>query len=70
MKIKNNGYTLIIKGFIFNRKIIRVLKQYRFVVYWNDVECNYWIYDFKINNIWFSSYKIDMNNKIIYLKKF
>lgn len=70
MKIKNNGYTLIIKGFIFNKKIIRVLKQYRFVVYWNDVECNYWIYDFKINNIWFSSYKIDMNNKIIYLKKF
>lgn len=70
MKIKNNGYTLIIKGFIFNRKIIRVLKQYRFVVYWNDIECNYWIYDFKINNIWFSSYKIDMNNKIIYLKKF
>ena len=70
MKIKNNGYTLIIKGFIFNRKIIRVLKQYRFVVYWNDLKCNYWIYDFKINNIWFSSYKIDMNNKIIYLKKF
>ena len=70
MKIKNNGYTLIIKGFIFNKKIIRVLKQYRFVVYWNDIECNYWIYDFKINNIWFSSYKIDMNNKIIYLKKF
>ena len=70
MKIKNNGYTLIIKGFIFNRKIVRVLKQYRFVVYWNDLECNYWIYDFKISNIWFSSYKIDMNNKIIYLKKF
>ena len=26
--------------------------------------------NFKISNIWFSSYKIDMNNKIIYLKKF
>ena len=70
MKIQNNDYTLKVKGFIFNRKIIRVLKQYRFVVYWNDIECNYWIYDFKINNIWFSSYKIDMNNKIIYLEKF
>lgn len=70
MKIKNNDYTLKVKGFILNRKIIRVLKQYRFVVYWNNIECNYWIYDFKINNIWFSSYKIDMNNKIIYLKKF
>lgn len=70
MKIKNNDYTLKVKGFILNRKIIRVLKQYRFVAYWNNIECNYWIYDFKINNIWFSSYKIDMNNKIIYLKKF
>ena len=70
MKIKNNEYTLKIKGFIFNRKIIRVLKHYKFIVYWNDLECNYWIYDFKISNIWFSSYKIDMNNKIIYLKKF
>ena len=70
MKIKNKEYTLKIKGLLFDRKIIRVLKQYRFIVYWNDLECNYWIYDFKINNIWFSSYKIDMNNKIIYLKKF
>lgn len=70
MKIKNNEYTLKIKGFIFNRKIIRALKHYKFTVYWNDLECNYWIYDFKIRNIWFSSYKIDMNNKIIYLKKF
>lgn len=70
MKIKNNEYTLKIKGFIFNRKIIRVLKHYKFTIYWNDLECNYWIYDFKVNNVWFSSYKIDMNNKIIYLKKF
>jgi len=70
MKIKNNEYILKIKGFIFNRKIIRVLKLYKFTVYWNDLDCNYWIYDFKISNIWFSSYKIDMNNKIIYLKKF
>ena len=70
MKIRNNEYTLKIKGFIFNRKIIRVLKYYKFTVYWNDLDCNYWIYDFRISNIWFSSYKIDMNNKIIYLKKF
>ena len=37
MKINNNEYTLKIKGFIFNRKIIRVLKHYKFIVYWNDL---------------------------------
>jgi len=69
LKIKNKEYTLKIKGFIFNRKIINELKNYQFTIYWNDLESNYWIFDFKINNIWFSSYKIDMDNKIIYLKK-
>lgn len=70
MKIKNNDYTLKVKGLILNRKIIKALNNYKFTIYWNDLESIYWIYDFKISNIWFSSYKIDMNNKIIYLKKF
>lgn len=70
MKIKNTNYTLKIKGIILNRKIVKALKKYQFTIYWNDVDCYYWIYDFKINNIWFATYKIDMNNKIIYLKRF
>ena len=68
MKIRNKDFTLKIKGFILNRKIIKELKNYNFTIYWNDLQCNYWIFDFKINNIWFSSYKIDMDNKIISLK--
>ena len=70
MLIKNKEYTLKIKGIIFNRKIIKLLKQYQFNIYWNDIDCNYWIFDFKLRDIWFTSYKIDMNNRIIYLKKF
>jgi len=69
MKIRNKDFTLKIKGLIFNKKIINELKNYNFTIYWNDLECYYWIFDFKINNIWFSSYKIDMDNKIIYLQK-
>lgn len=68
MKIRNKDFTLKIKGIILNKKIIKELKNYNFTIYWNDLQCNYWIFDFKINNIWFSSYKIDMNNKIISLK--
>ena len=70
MKIKNNDYTLKVKGLILNRKIIKALNNYKFTIYWNDLECRYWIYDFKINNIWFTSEKIDMNNRIIYLIKY
>lgn len=69
MKIRNKDFTLKIKGIIFNKKIINELKNYNFTIYWNDLQCYYWIFDFKINNIWFSSYKIDMDNKIIYLQK-
>lgn len=69
MKIRNKDFTLKIKGLIFNKKIIKELENYNFTIYWNDLECYYWIFDFKINNIWFSSYKIDMDNKIIYLQK-
>lgn len=70
MKIKNKDYTLKIKDSISDQEIIKALKQYQFTVYWNDVDCYYWIFDFKINNVWFTSYKIDMDNKIIYLKQF
>lgn len=71
MKIKNTNFTLKIKGIILNRKIVKALKKYQFTIYWNDVDCYYWIFDFKINNIWFTSYKkIDMDKNIIYLKKF
>ena len=36
MKIKNNDYTLKVKGLILNRKIIKALKNYKFTIYWND----------------------------------
>jgi len=70
MVIKNQNYKLKIKGFIFNIDTIKQLKKYNFTIYWNDIDCYYWIYNFKINGIWFTSYKIDMNKRIIYLKKF
>ena len=70
MLIRNKDYILKIKGIIFNRKIIKQLKNYHFTIYWNDLTCNYWIFDFKLRDIWFTSYKIDMDKRIIYLKKF
>lgn len=69
MKIRNKDFILKVKGLILNKKTINELKSYNFTIYWDNLECYYWVFDFKINNIWFSSYKIDMNNKIIYLKK-
>lgn len=68
--MQNTNYTLKIKDITLDKETIKKLEEYQFTVYWNDVDCDYWIFDFKVNNIWFTSYKIDMNKKIIYLKKF
>lgn len=46
--------------------IISKLQQYfktdKAVIYFNDITSKHWLFDFKIDNIWFSS--TNMNNKL------
>lgn len=39
-------------------------------IYFNDLSEEYWIYDFKVKNLWFSSKYIDTVKKIILLEVF
>lgn len=49
---------------------IEELKQMNHVIYWNDIDCKHWIFDFKINNVWFEAINIDMNNNKMTLNVF
>ncbi|MDU3410056.1 hypothetical protein [Clostridium sp.] len=68
MKVKNNyGYELNLVGAVekIDNGIIEKLKQYDDTIYFNDLDSNYWMFDFKINDLWFSSKNIDLvKNKI------
>ncbi len=71
MKIKNNDYTLKVKGLILNRKIIKALKNYKFTIYWNDLECYHWMFDKKIdipgyNDLWLEN--IELSNDLQNMK--
>lgn len=70
--LNNKDYKFILTGEIslLDSEIIDKLKEVEFTVYWNDLECYYWTYDFEINEVWFSSSQIDNNNKIITLDIF
>lgn len=68
MKVKNNyGYELNLVGAVekIDNGIIEKLKQYDDTIYFNDLDSNYWMFDFKINDLWFSGKNIDLvKNKI------
>lgn len=66
------GYIIKIedKENLLNESIIKGLQSYKFEVYFNDLDCYYWIYDFKINSIWFELTHIDMNKCIIELNAY
>jgi len=50
---------------ILTNEIITKLKEYlknETIVYFNDLSCKHWIFDFKIDNVWFTSKSI--NNEL------
>ena len=58
--------TFIDKDNLLTDTIITKLKQYfaadKATIYFNDTTCNHWMYDFKIDDVWFSSKSI--NNEL------
>ena len=56
MKIENiNGFTIKLKGQkeLITDSIVEELKKINPTFYFQDNECYYWIFDFKINDVWF-----------------
>lgn len=70
--IKKEGYQPVIKNnlHLLDSEIIEELKTKDYTIYFNDIDCYYWIYDFKINEVWFSAKNIDMNTETIELEVF
>lgn len=50
-----------------NGEIIEQLKSYDCTIFFNDSTCKYWIFDFKINGIWFEATHIDCIKHVIEL---
>ena len=63
IKIKDNNKLL-------SEDILKKLQNYEFEIYFNNCDCYYWIFDFKIDLVWFESTNIDMNKNIIELNAF
>ena len=63
IKIKDNNNLL-------SEDILKKLQNFKFVIYFNNCDCYYWIFDFKIDLVWFESTNIDMNENIIELNAF
>jgi len=74
MAIKNNFdwvLTLTDNLHLLDSDTIEKLKYYNDTIFWNDLECYYWIMDFKINDTWFSANQsIDTAKKIMTLEVF
>ena len=47
---------------LLNDNIINKLKQFKEPIYFNDISGKHWIFDFKIENVWFEALNIDCNN--------
>lgn len=70
---KNNfDYTFIVedKENLLNDEIIEKLKAKDFTIYHNDLDCYYWIFDFKVNGVWFEATSINLVEHKIHLNAF
>lgn len=47
---------------LMTEEIAQQLKQFDQTIYFNDLTCKHWIFDFKVGNVWFESMWIDCNN--------
>lgn len=70
--INNSGWVLTLTGKIEKvaKEIEEKLKSHADEIYFNDLTGKYWMYDFKIGNVWFSSTDIDIIEKKIVLDVF
>lgn len=70
--INKYGYKLELIGEVekLNNEVIEMLKEYDDTIYFNNSNCKYWMFDFKLKDIWFSSENIDLVNKEITFKVF
>ena len=70
MKIKNiNGWTIEVKGNtdLITDEVKTELENYNGGIYWNDIECKYWMFDIEIGGIWFENAIVDYDTHIITL---
>jgi hypothetical protein len=42
---------------LLDANIIEKLKSYNYTIYFNDIDWYYWMMDFEINDVWFSTNK-------------
>ena len=73
MKIKNiNGWTIKVKGNtgLITDEVKKELEKYNGGIYWNDVECKYWMFDIEIGGIWFENAIVNYENSTITLEVF
>lgn len=55
---------------LLNDNIINQLEQFKEHIYFNDISGKYWIFDFKIENVWFEALNIDCNNMTMTLNAY
>lgn len=67
-----NGWTLevIDNNNLLNHNIIEQLKKINEAIYFSEITFKYWMFDFKINDVWFEALKIDVNNRKIVLNAY
>lgn len=73
MTIQNKyGFTLHLSGDtqLLTDDTIEKLKDYDDTIFWNDSKCEHWMFDFKINDVWFEVREIDMSKQVMKINAF
>ena len=55
---------------LLNDNIINKLEQFKEPIYFNDISAKHWIFDFKIENVWFEALNIDCCNMTMTLNAY
>lgn len=55
---------------LLTNEITEQLKNFSEPIYFNDLTGKYWIFDFKINNVWFESKRINCNKMTMVLNAY
>lgn len=60
--VNNYGWKLTLTGNteLLTEETIEKLKTYSDTIYFNDTSARYWMFDFKIDGLWFETVHIDM----------
>jgi hypothetical protein len=55
-------FEIIDKDNLLTNKITEQLKNFSESIYFNDLTAKHWIFDFKIENVWFEATSVNCNN--------